>query len=112
MGELRGENLFRRIEVPGITRNSAMAIAADAMCESGLPTQGHRWKWYPQKRCKFFFTEYGWCKCGHIILGRIRSRGLIAKVITVKENDPRLNILYYDKWQVMIAWGGRSKQDG
>lgn len=110
-GNLKKEDdLFRRIEVPGVPGNSAMIVAGDAMCESGLPSQGRRWKWYDNKRCEFFFTEYGWRRSGHLVLGRIRSEGFFARIIVVKEKDPRLNILYRDKWQVMIAWGGRNNK--
>ncbi|MBX4204838.1 MAG: hypothetical protein KW788_01455 [Candidatus Doudnabacteria bacterium] len=99
--------MFRRIEVPGALFNSAMLLAADAMVESGLPGPGRRWKWQEGKSCKFFYTEYGWRRSGHKVLARIRSRGFLAKIIVVKENDRRLNIFYRDKWQVMLAWGGK-----
>jgi hypothetical protein len=102
--------VYRRIEVP-IYGKSAMTLAARAMVESGLPDPGRKFRVPWWGRYEFFFTEYGWRKCGHKILSEIRSQGVIAKVIAVKENDPRIKVLYSDKWQVTIHWGGRRERE-
>lgn len=94
--------MYRRVEVSG---HSVAWLSCHAMVASGLPDA--RVKYFSRRRPKFFFTEYGWRKCGHKILSEIRTQNLHAKIITVKENDPRLNILYRDKWQLVIAFGGK-----
>ena len=59
------------------------------------------------KGARFFFTEVGWREYGHKTLSSLRSMGVIARVISLKENDPRLDITYQDKWQVNLKFGGR-----
>lgn len=94
--------MYRRIEPPG---SSAMTLACKAMCQSGLP--GPRKGVQGNRKVEYFFTEYGWRKSGHAVLSEIRSKGIIAKVIAVKENDPRIHVRYQDKWQVIVTWGNR-----
>ena len=93
--------LYRRIEVPG---SSAMTLACHAMVVSGLPDPNKR---LGLRNLKFFFTEYGWRNCGHAVLSEVRAKEQLAKVIAVKENDPRINVRYRDKWQVALLFGGR-----
>lgn len=82
-----------------------MTLASRAMCDTGLPgpSRGVR----GARKVEYFFTEYGWRKSGHAVLSEIRSKGVIAKVIAVKEKDPRIHVRYQDKWQVIVTWGNR-----
>jgi hypothetical protein len=99
--------MYRRIEVlsPGET---AMMIAANAMVESGLPDPRKRFhrKFWVKRRCRFFFTEMGWRRCGHHILSEVRKKGFRAKIVALKERDPRLNIYYEDPFQILASYGG------
>jgi hypothetical protein len=97
--------MYRRIENPG--GYSAQILSGNAMVEAGLPCPGRGFAWW--KKQDFYFTEYGWRKVGHKVLSEIRSNGIIAKIVSVKENDPRIHILYQDKWQVTIRWGGKKR---
>lgn len=96
----RKREASKRIFICG--KMSAMTIASRSMVESGLPDLKN---YRSTVRCKpkYFFTEYGWKKTGHKILSEIRSEGVIAKVIALKENNPRLNILGQDKWQILAT---------
>jgi hypothetical protein len=100
--------MFRRIEVP-VLGSCAMLLGGRAMIDSGLPGPNKRIRNY-RDGSEFFFTEYGWRKCGHNVLGEIRSNGVIARVIAIKEKDPRIDILYRDRWQVVIHWGGKKNE--
>ena len=79
----------------------------EALCDAGLPVQNRKWKRLENKSARFFFTESGWQKYGHRTLSALRSMGVIARVISLKENDPRLNVIYHDKWQINVRFGGR-----
>lgn len=96
--------MYRRIEVPG---SSAMGVAAGAMVESGLPGQNYKKCTRTWHRPKYFFTEHGWKKCGHAVVSEIRSKGHQAKIISIKERDPKIKVIYRDKWQVAVVFGGR-----
>ena len=85
-----------------------MMLGGRAMCDSGLPGP-RRWV-HGARQVEYFFTEYGWRKSGHAVLSEIRSKGVIAKVIAVKEKDPRIHVRYQDKWQVIVTWGDRKKR--
>jgi len=95
--------MYRRIEAQG---KGGQTLASKAMCETGLPDPRY-WTKHHRRRIKFFFTEYGWSKSGHAVLSEIRSKGVIAKVIVVKEKDPQIQIIYRDKWQVIVTLGSR-----
>lgn len=102
--------MYRRIEVidhPKTT--SAMYLSASAMVKSGLPGQNYKKCTFSWRMPKYFFTEYGWKKCGHAIVSDIRSQGFTAKIINLKEKDPRIKIIYRDKWQVAIVFGGKKR---
>jgi hypothetical protein len=92
--------MYRRIQVG---KEGAQPLGCKAMCDSGLP-DAKRWL-KGIRKFEYFFTEYGWRKSGHAVLSEIRSKGVIAKVIAVKEKDPRIHVRYQDKWQVIVTWG-------
>jgi len=98
--------MYRRIEAQG---NGAQTLGGEAMCKIGLP-DARRWLQHA-RRIKYFFTEYGWRNSGHAVLSEIRSKGVIAKIVAVKENDPRIQVLYRDKWQVIVTLGGRERSN-
>ncbi len=99
--------MFRRIEVPG---ESVSWIACRSMIATGLPDAKRKKNRHYQSRCEFFFTEKGWRQCGHAVLSELRSNGFTAKVIAVKEKDPRLNIRFRDELQMVVAWTGRKSK--
>ena len=102
--------MYRRIEVIDHPQTrSAMYLSSSAMVESGLPDQNHKKCKHAWHRPKYFFTEYGWKKCGHAIVSDIRSKGFTAKIISLKEKDPRIKIIYRDEWQVAIVFGGKKR---
>ncbi|MFA6973931.1 MAG: hypothetical protein WC238_04330 [Parcubacteria group bacterium] len=80
-----------------------MCFAGTSMVKSGLPDPTKRLVWYDNKRPKHFFTEKGWKQCGHAVVSEIRSQGLQARIISLKERDPRINILYKDALQVLLT---------
>jgi hypothetical protein len=97
--------MYRRIE-PSNWINRLVLHAA--LCDADLPVQNRKkWRYLENKSARFFFTEAGWQKYGHKTLGHLRSRGVIARVIVLKENDPRLNVIYRDRWQINVRFGGR-----
>ncbi len=93
--------MYRRIEVPG---RSAMLLASKAMVGSGLPDPEKLFLRPTNKTLHFFFTEYGWEKCGHAILSELRSKGHRARVISVGEKAAQSSIRYRDKWQVALLF--------
>lgn len=120
--------LFRRIEViTSATRTNplfldgmrydwnpgTMLVACHAMVESGLPdpnipySRVLRYK----RRIRFFFTERGWRQCGHKVLAEIRSKNLKARVIAIKEKDPRIAIIYRDAWQIVAIFNPRRNRN-
>lgn len=103
--------MYRRIELIDHPKtSSAMYISASAMVKSGLPSQDFKKCTRTWHRPKYFFTEYGWKKCGHAIVSDIRSQGFTAKIISLKEKDPKIKIIYKDAWQVAIVFGGKDKR--
>jgi hypothetical protein len=109
--------VYRRIEVIFgeklniVGRVPTMYFTSRSMTESGLPNPNHRrLKILTKRRPKFFFTEFGWKKCGSAVLSEIRSQKLLAKVIVIKEKDPRINIIYKDQWQVVITFNKKPER--
>ena len=108
--------MYRRIEVVMTQellkeyggRIPTMIFAADSMVKSGLSSP-RKISFQREKSPKYFFTEKGWEQCGHNVLTEIRAKGLMARIISVKENDRRINILYKDALQALITFSGRPK---
>ena len=101
--------MYRRIELYSDDYSHDWLTLMGALCESGLPGQNGSWKHLENKSARFFFTEEGWRKFGHKTLSVVRREGYIAKVTTLKESDPRLNVIYRDRWQVNVRFGGRPR---
>lgn len=101
--------MYRRIEVDrGYEGLEDYGVMAHAMCESGLPdSKTLRGR---TKAMRHFFTEYGWKKCGSNILSALRSRGTTAKVMTMKERCRDINILYLDRWQVIVHFNSKKSR--
>lgn len=109
--EIKKEELmYRRIEIITPTaegRLSTAFVASHSLVESGLPSP--EVPYYRQKRPRYFFTEKGWKQCGHAALGEIRSKGLQARIISLKGKDFRVNVLYKDDLQVLITCRNRCR---
>ena len=101
--------MYRRIEPSDAPKSIGWLDLWAAFCVAGLPSQGKRWRLLENKSARFFFTEAGWSKYGHKTLSALRSMGVIARVVVLKEKDPRLNVIYRDKWQVNVRFGGRRR---
>lgn len=96
--------MYRRIEV---IDDKAHQLSWAAMNRAGLPSENYKKCTRTWHRPKYFFTEDGWKKFGHVVVSGIRSGGFTAKIIRLKEKDPRIKIIYRDKWQVAIVFGGK-----
>jgi hypothetical protein len=72
------------------------AYAAGAMGWGTLPRPhiGNR-------RARFYFTEAGWHKIGRAVLVDAHRRGIMVRVVRLK-NPPLSQAIYRDKWQVAI----------
>jgi hypothetical protein len=82
---------------PNVGRRRLMgAYAAGGMGWGTLPRPhiGNR-------RARFYFTEAGWHKIGRAILMDARRRGIMIRVVRLK-NPPLSQVIYRDKWQVAI----------
>lgn len=98
-----------------IGKLSAMSVACRSMVESGLPDPNkHSYQrriGLDGRRIRFFFTEKGWQQCGHKVLAEIRSYNLQARVIAIKEKDPRVGIIYRDAWQIVAIFNPRRNRN-
>lgn len=104
--------MYRRIEVP-IDPHTAHPLGYDdfilheALVEAGLPDVRRR-RFKPIRgSARFFFTEQGWREFGHKILSAVRRRGRLARIISLKESDQRLDVIYRDRWQISVRFTGR-----
>lgn len=92
------------------------SVACKSMVESGLPDpnkHGYQIRiGLDGRRIRFFFTERGWRQCGHKVLAEIRSYNLQARVIAIKEKDPRIEIIYRDVWQIVAIFSPRRNRNG
>ena len=63
------------------------------------------------RRARFYFTEAGWHKIGRAVLMDARRRGIMVRVVRLK-NPPLSQAIYRDKWQVAILPPGRRRPGG
>jgi hypothetical protein len=98
-------DIWEKADEPSVGRRRLMgAYAAGAMGWGRLPRPhiGNR-------RARFYFTEAGWHKIGRAVLMDARRRGIMVRVVRLK-NPPLSQAIYRDKWQVAILPPGRPRE--
>ena len=63
------------------------------------------------RRARFYFTEAGWHKIGRAVLMDARRRGILVRVVRLK-NPPLSQTIHRDKWQVANLPPGRRRKGG
>jgi hypothetical protein len=98
-------DIWKKADVPNVGRRRLMgAYAAGAVGWGTLPRPpiGNR-------RARFYFTEAGWRKTGRAVVMDARRRGIMVRVVRLK-NPPLSQVIYRDKWQVAILPAGAAKK--
>jgi len=98
-------DIWEKADEPKVGRRRLMgAYAAGAVSWGTLPRPhiGNR-------RARFYFTEWGWHKIGRVALMDARRRGIMVRVVRLK-NPPLSQTIYRDKWQVAILPAGRRRK--
>jgi hypothetical protein len=100
-------DIWEKSDGPGVRRRRLMgAYAAGALGWGNLPRPhiGNR-------RARFYFTERGWHKIGRTVLMDARRRGIMIRVVRLK-NPPISQTIYRDEWQVAVLPPGRRRKGG
>jgi hypothetical protein len=100
-------DVWENSDEPKVGRRRLMgAYAAGAVGWGTLP-RPH----ISNRRARFYFTEEGWHKIGRAVLMDARRRGIMVRVVRLK-NPPLSQTIYRDKWQVAILPTGRQRKGG
>ena len=100
-------DIWEKADEPRVGRRRLMcAYPAGAVGWGTLPRQhiGNR-------RARFYFTEAGWHKIGRAVLMDARRRGILVRVVRLK-NPSLSQTIHRDKWQVAILPPGRRRRGG
>ena len=100
-------DIWEKANEPNVCRRRLMGAYAVGAIGWGTLPRPH----IGNRRARFYFTEAGWHKVGRAVLMDALQRGIMIRVIRLK--NPLLSqAIYRDKWQVAILPPGRRNSSG